>query len=157
MANHRRSQNTADYIVNFLRPWVVVRKRKGLSSVIATPENFEKDVLELCESAYALTLTLRQSTDTYQFESIPKDAKVNGIDNDGFVVQDIIGGPKEKLGLSKVRLTVFGVLTKTPQTGGPGESYVMEKAHVVCQAPRPLPSAGFEVQTVNSIPSEISK
>ncbi|ERF68496.1 hypothetical protein EPUS_05635 [Endocarpon pusillum Z07020] len=75
---------------------------------------------------------------TYQFQSIPEDTKVNATDNAEFVPQDMIG-PKEKLGLSEVWLTVFGVLMKKPQTGGPDESHVMEKAHVVCRAPRTLP------------------
>jgi hypothetical protein len=116
-----------------------VRQSKVSSSVIIRPpENLEKDIVELCESAYALTLTFRQSTDIYQFQSIPGDTKVNANDNVEFVPQDMIG-PKEKLGLSKVWLTVFGVLMKTPQTGAPGECHVMERAHVVCRAPKPLP------------------
>jgi len=137
LAKASRPKHTAEYIKQFLDPWFVVSK-KGVSSIVY-PETLENELLELCDRAYSLALTLRQSTDNYFFMTIPENTKVAAKDETDFEPQDMIG-PKNKLVGSKVWLTVFGALVKKPQAAAPGETFIMEKAHVICRAPTPLPA-----------------
>lgn len=135
--NGSQPRRTATNIIKFLEPWF---SSKGAARI---PKALEQEVFELCQSAYSLTLMLRQSIDDYFFVTIDEGTKVEAQDEADFAPQDMIG-PKNKLVGSKVWLTVFGALVKRSQTAAPGERYVMERAHVICRAPTPL--RGREVE-----------
>lgn len=153
MKNEELSKRTASYMAHLFSPWSTayaekqLRESEGVGAggeegdkTQLCPSQLETDLRDLCQAAYDLAVTLRQSTDKYYFVSISDNEKAAPHKEKYFGVEDMIG-PRSEGANSNIWVTVFGALIKESQFGGQS---VVAKGRVVRKAARP-PSAQHKV------------
>ena len=135
MANETLPEKTAKHIINLFHPWTRETSSNGLTNLRRAskqndPPQLMLDLVDLCEQAYAPTVTLRRSNDTFRFLPIPNSTKIESNEQEDLEAEELMG-PKGSYVGSKVWLTLFGALVKeTPQ----GRRHFMVKAKVICKA-----------------------
>lgn len=135
MSNDDTPKNVSSYIAHLFDPWLAANPENLIKgNRYRYPPQLLLDLTDLCQDAYNLTVMIRQSTDRYRFISIEEDTKVKTADEIDFQPDDMFG-PSGKYVGSRVWITLFGALLKDNQAG---ETYVIEKARVICRAAPPL-------------------
>ena len=97
----------------------------------ATADEAYNSMLELCEKAYRLSVLMRRNGRAlFEVETFEPYTNVTPSMEARLVCQHF-DGPSQDITGSKVWMTIFGALTKTPDVSS-DEKLIIEKSHVVC-------------------------
>lgn len=107
---------------------------EGVSKGATHPtEQYDKSILQLCEDAYKLTPLVRGCKDSYRFERFEEGQIIDEQLESEIVCQAFEGQEDEKVRGSRIAFTLCGALVKVSDLDLE-KRYVLEKAHVICQA-----------------------